>query len=97
MHMQNTLLLAYQLIMEQTSSSLMAMLVAGVSLHFDIFCKTMFLTSHTSIWSQLNDGGVNKYFHQAIEQCCSTACHGYDKGVNNEYFNKNSVKAGNTF
>jgi len=39
--MQNTLLLAYRLIMGQTSSSLMAMLAAGVSLRFDIYCTTM--------------------------------------------------------
>ncbi len=29
------------------------------------------LASHTSIWSQPNDGGVNKRFHRAIEESCS--------------------------
>jgi len=28
------------------------------------------LASHTSIWSQPNDAGVNKCFHSAIEQIC---------------------------
>jgi len=29
-----------------------------------------FLASHTSIWSQPNDAGVNKRFHWAVEQEC---------------------------
>jgi len=45
------------------------------------------LASHTSIWLQPNDGGVNKCFHQAIEQCCLIARHG-NEGVNVPYFNK---------
>jgi len=28
------------------------------------------LPSHTSIWSQPNDAGVNKCFHSAVEQIC---------------------------
>jgi len=31
---------------------------------------TFFLASHTSIWSQLNDAGVNKPFHSAVEKKC---------------------------
>jgi len=29
-----------------------------------------FLPSHTSIWSQPNDAGVNKWFHSAVEKRC---------------------------
>jgi len=29
-----------------------------------------FLASHTSIWSQPNDAGINNIFHWAIEQAC---------------------------
>jgi len=34
-----------------------------------------FLASHTSIWSQPNDAGVNKRFHWAIEQACNKVRH----------------------
>jgi len=47
-----------------------------------------FLASHTSIWSQPNDGGVNKRFHRAIEQICSTSRRG-DVSLTPAYFNTN--------
>jgi len=40
--------------------------------HFYAF----FLASHTSIWSQPNDGGVNKWFHLVIKESCSAVWHG---------------------
>jgi len=45
------------------------------------------LASHTSIWSQPNDGGVNKRFHRCIEESCSSMRREYEY-VNIPYFNK---------
>jgi len=50
-----------------------------------------FFASHTSIWSQPNDGGVNKCFHHAIKQSCSKICHRCDDATL-PYFNKNFHK-----
>jgi len=50
-----------------------------------------FLASHMSIWSQPNDGGMNKCFHRAIEQSCSEIWHGYDTAPIG-YFNQNFRK-----
>ncbi len=47
-----------------------------------------FLASHTSIWSQPNDGGVNKRFHHAIEESCSSIRREHEK-VAIPYFNSN--------
>jgi len=49
---------------------------------------TFFLASHTSIWSQPNDAGVNKRFHWAVEQICKTERRNH-KNCNIRYFNSN--------
>jgi len=45
------------------------------------------LASHTSIWSQPNDGVINKRFHRCIEESCSSMRRKYEY-VNIPYFNK---------
>jgi len=54
------------------------------------------LTTHTSIWSQPNDGGVNKRFHCTIEQSCSEIRRGYDTALI-AYFNQNFRKGWHNF
>ena len=54
------------------------------------------LASHTSIWSQPNDGGVNKQFHHAIEESCSEVRRGYDAATI-RYFNGNFRKGWHKF
>jgi len=49
---------------------------------------TFFLASHTSIWSQPNNTGVNKQFHWAVEQIAKTEHHKH-KNTNIRYFNSN--------
>jgi len=46
------------------------------------------LASHTSIWSQPNDAGVNKRFHSAVEQICETTRRTLEVATV-PYFNKN--------
>jgi len=54
------------------------------------------LTSHTGIWSQPNDAGMNKRFHWAIEQSCKkTRCTINAPTV--EYFNTNFVNGWREF
>jgi len=55
-----------------------------------------FLASHTSIWSQPNDGGVNKRFHRAIEESCSEVRRGCDAATI-PYFNGNFRKGWQNF
>jgi len=55
-----------------------------------------FLASHTSIWSQPNDGGVNKRFHRAIEESCSEVRRGYDTAPIG-YFNQNFKRGWHNF
>ena len=54
------------------------------------------LASHTSIWSQPNDGGVNKWFHRTIEESCSEVRCGYDAATI-RYFNGNFRKGWHKF
>jgi len=54
------------------------------------------LASHTSIWSQPNDAGVNKRFHWAIKQSCKKIrCTIHAPTV--EYFNTNLVNGWREF
>ena len=46
-----------------------------------------FIASHTSIWAQPNDAGVNKRFHWAIEQEVRSARRGQRGVPNIQYFN----------
>jgi len=46
------------------------------------------LPSHTSIWSQPNDAGVNKRFHSAVEQICEQTRRTLEVATV-PYFNKN--------
>ena len=46
-----------------------------------------FIASHTSIWAQPNDAGVNKRFHWAMEQAAKTARRSQTGTPNAEYFN----------
>ena len=57
---------------------------------------TFFLASHTSIWSQPNDAGVNKRFHWAVEQVCKDTCHTLEYS-DMRYFNTNFIKGWRQF
>jgi len=86
----------YPLIVKLPFCFLLRMLVDGVSLCMLCYLmkKTVFsffLASHTNIWSQPSDGGVNKQFKHAIEESCSTMCCEYDS-VTIAYFNKHMQK-----
>ena len=48
----------------------------------------LFIASHTSIWAQPNNAGVNKRFHWAMEQAAKTARHGQTSTPNVKYFNE---------
>jgi len=54
------------------------------------------LASHTSIWSQPNDAGVNKRLHCSIEEECKKVRR-TTKHSNIRYFNSNFVKGWHTF
>jgi len=57
---------------------------------------TFFLASHTSIWAQPNDAGVNKRFHSAIEEECRRVRRKL-KVATIYYFNSNFVRGWRTF
>ncbi len=54
------------------------------------------LASHTSIWSQPNDAGVNKRLHCSIEEECKKVRRTTEHS-NIRYFNSNFVKGWHTF
>jgi len=58
--------------------------------------KFLMLASHTSIWAQPNDAGVNKRFHSAIEEECRRVRHKL-KVATIHYFNSNFAKGWRTF
>jgi hypothetical protein len=55
-----------------------------------------FIASHTSIWAQPNDAGVNKRFHWAMEQAAKQSCRA--AGIANvAYFNEIFVRGWRIF
>jgi len=60
------------------------------------YLVTFFLASHTSIWAQPNDAGVNKHFHWAIEQACEKVRRTLNVPTI-EYFNTNIVNGWHLF